>query len=168
MPQWVQKGISRYIWPPDTKARIIELIESGVDTRAAVKAFAPDVHGHCPTRSALIGKANYLGLYWNNGKGRKRVEKPIRHPAPPRPQRGDNRLLGFFAKSLSLPEERASLAALNNTIPLDQRKTLVELTGYTCRWPVGHPGKPDFFFCGADCALDTPYCPDHTAFATRA
>ena len=30
-----------------------------------------------------------------------------------------------------------------------QRKTLLELTNNTCRWPHGQPGTERFFFCGA-------------------
>ena len=34
-------------------------------------------------------------------------------------------------------------------IPLAQRRSLLELTRGACRWPVGDPSQPDFFFCGA-------------------
>ena len=37
---------------------------------------------------------------------------------------------------------------VDNIIPIGQRRTLLELTEETCRWPIGDPGRPDFFFCG--------------------
>lgn len=46
--------------------------------------------------------------------------------------------------------------------PLEQRKSLLELTDNTCRWPVGDPREPGFFFCGADSGGFT-YCPKHQA-----
>jgi GcrA cell cycle regulator len=45
-----------------------------------------------------------------------------------------------------------------------QRKTLLELTNKTCRWPHGRPGTAKFFFCGApDADLENgiPYCARH-------
>jgi GcrA cell cycle regulator len=45
-----------------------------------------------------------------------------------------------------------------------QRRTLLELTNTTCRWPVGDPASPEFFFCGApgaDCDIGRSYCALH-------
>ena len=41
------------------------------------------------------------------------------------------------------------------------RCTLLELTANTCRWPVGDPATPQFYFCGVPPAADRPYCPFH-------
>lgn len=30
-----------------------------------------------------------------------------------------------------------------------------------CRWPIGHPGQPDFHFCEAAPVAGRPYCGDH-------
>jgi GcrA cell cycle regulator len=38
---------------------------------------------------------------------------------------------------------------------------LLDLNNESCRWPVGDPGKPGFFFCGeakADLSAGRPYC----------
>ena len=43
-------------------------------------------------------------------------------------------------------------------------KSLLELTNDSCRWPNGHPGKPNFFYCGApgaDLEGGRPYCAQH-------
>jgi GcrA cell cycle regulator len=50
-------------------------------------------------------------------------------------------------------------------IPVEQRKTLLELNEKTCRWPVGDPGSADFFFCGGETVADLPYCTHHSRVA---
>ena len=50
-------------------------------------------------------------------------------------------------------------------IPVEQRKTLLQLSDKTCRWPVGDPGSPDFYFCGGDTANELPYCACHSRVA---
>ena len=46
--------------------------------------------------------------------------------------------------------------------PVEDRKSLLELTSESCRWPVGDPRDKAFFFCGreeADMMDKQPYCP---------
>jgi GcrA cell cycle regulator len=50
-------------------------------------------------------------------------------------------------------------------IPVEQRKTLLQLSEATCRWPVGDPGSADFFFCGGPSTESTPYCSYHSRIA---
>jgi GcrA cell cycle regulator len=52
-------------------------------------------------------------------------------------------------------------------IPLAQRRPLVDLSRGMCRWPVGDPERPGFFFCGGPCHDERPYCTDHCARAYR-
>ena len=52
-------------------------------------------------------------------------------------------------------------------IPLAQRRSLLELTRSACRWPVGDPSHPDFFFCGAEALRGRSYCAAHGARALR-
>ena len=54
---------------------------------------------------------------------------------------------------------------IDNVIPLGQRRTLLELTEETCRWPIGDPGQPDFFFCGGQTITGLPYCAYHSRVA---
>lgn len=44
---------------------------------------------------------------------------------------------------------------------------LLDLTAFTCRWPIGDPGEPGFHFCGAACPEHKPYCAEHTMIARR-
>ncbi|MBV9260712.1 MAG: GcrA cell cycle regulator, partial [Pseudolabrys sp.] len=50
-------------------------------------------------------------------------------------------------------------------IPIEQRKTLLQLNDATCRWPVGDPGSTDFFFCGGTSNEGSPYCTYHSRVA---
>ncbi len=50
-------------------------------------------------------------------------------------------------------------------IPIEQRKTLLQLTDKTCHWPVGDPGSGEFYFCGGESANDQPYCAYHARVA---
>lgn len=49
----------------------------------------------------------------------------------------------------------------DNSIPFAQRKTLFKLAMHNCRWPVGDPCAPDFFFCGGQAIETQPYCAGH-------
>jgi hypothetical protein len=52
-------------------------------------------------------------------------------------------------------------------IPLAQRRSLLDLTAGACRWPVGDPSHPDFFFCGAEALRGELYCAAHRARAYK-
>jgi GcrA cell cycle regulator len=52
-------------------------------------------------------------------------------------------------------------------IPRRQRRSLMQLNERACRWPVGDPSSPDFFFCGAPRAAGKPFCAAHCKRAYR-
>lgn len=45
---------------------------------------------------------------------------------------------------------------------------LLDLNDRICKWPLGHPGEPDFHFCGAPVNPGFPYCVDHCGHAYQA
>lgn len=45
---------------------------------------------------------------------------------------------------------------------------LLDLTEKICKWPVGHPGEPDFHFCGDKVNPGFPYCVEHCGRAYQA
>jgi GcrA cell cycle regulator len=45
---------------------------------------------------------------------------------------------------------------------------LLELNDRICKWPMGHPGEPDFHFCGAQSNPGYPYCVEHCGVAYQA
>ena len=48
------------------------------------------------------------------------------------------------------------------------KTSLLDLNDKVCRWPMGHPGEPDFHFCGADVNPGFPYCVEHCGRAFQA
>jgi GcrA cell cycle regulator len=47
-------------------------------------------------------------------------------------------------------------------IPEDQRLSLLQLNEETCKWPIGDPLTPDFYFCGQHSEEGKPYCDFHS------
>lgn len=45
---------------------------------------------------------------------------------------------------------------------------LLDLNERICRWPMGHPGEPDFHFCGEKVNPGFPYCVEHCGRAYQA
>ena len=45
---------------------------------------------------------------------------------------------------------------------------LLDLNDRVCRWPMGHPGEPDFHFCGEKVNPGFPYCIQHCGRAYQA
>ena len=48
------------------------------------------------------------------------------------------------------------------------KTSLLDLTEKVCRWPMGHPGEPDFHFCGEAVNSGYPYCVEHCGRAYQA
>ena len=48
------------------------------------------------------------------------------------------------------------------------KTSLLELNDRICKWPMGHPGEPDFHFCGGPANPGFPYCVDHCGVAYQA
>ena len=45
---------------------------------------------------------------------------------------------------------------------------LLDLNDRICKWPMGHPGEPDFHFCGEQSNPGFPYCVQHCGVAYQA
>ena len=45
---------------------------------------------------------------------------------------------------------------------------LLDLNDRICKWPLGHPGEPDFHFCGEPANPGFPYCVAHCGVAYQA
>lgn len=48
------------------------------------------------------------------------------------------------------------------------KTSLLDLNERVCRWPMGHPGEPDFHFCGSPVNPGFPYCVEHCGRAYQA
>jgi GcrA cell cycle regulator len=121
------------------------------------------------TRNAVIGKVHRLGL---SGRA-KTVSSPAPRPRKPRPVtearprpmvHGNTALAPVYHPVIEQePEDLPDPVA--NVIPMADRCTILDLTEFTCRWPVGDPGKPDFFYCGSHTKIGLPYCAYHSRIA---
>ena len=76
---------------------------------------------------------------------------PAGQPLPPQPS----------ANEIS-PEALASVREVEKRA---KRLTLMELTERTCKWPIGDPATPDFWFCGLPSVPGKPYCEAHVGVA---
>jgi GcrA cell cycle regulator len=119
------------------------------------------------TRNAVIGKVHRLGL---SG----RAKSPSSAAPRPRKTRSASHMLRVSRSSMRGNTALAHAYDLDtepepepidNVIPLGQRRSLLELTEDTCRWPIGDPGAADFFFCGGPAITSLPYCAYHSRVA---
>jgi GcrA cell cycle regulator len=119
------------------------------------------------TRNAVIGKVHRLGLAG-------RAKSPASAASRPRKARAASPMLRISRPALRGNTALAQLYEMDpqqqhelvdNVIPLGQRRTLLELNDETCRWPIGDPGTPEFFFCGGQTITSLPYCAYHSRIA---
>ena len=76
---------------------------------------------------------------------------PAGQPLPPQPSANEI--------------DPAALAKVSEVEKKAKRLTLMELTERTCKWPVGDPATPDFWFCGLPVQSGKPYCEAHVGVA---
>ncbi|MFN3144246.1 MAG: GcrA family cell cycle regulator [Paracoccaceae bacterium] len=76
---------------------------------------------------------------------------PAGQPLPPQPS----------ANEIS-PEALASVREVEKKA---KKISLMELTERTCKWPIGDPATPDFWFCGLPVQQGKPYCEAHVGVA---
>jgi GcrA cell cycle regulator len=115
--------------------------------RAAPAAPVPipgSPQAHAPHRSAHDMQYRSIGPggFVRQGPGDQQAPIP---PAPPR------RLVP--AKPSPEVADKTGLLDLNDRI---------------CKWPIGHPGEPDFHFCGEAANPGFPYCVTHCGVAYQA
>jgi len=76
---------------------------------------------------------------------------PAGQPLPPQPS----------ANEIS-PEALETVREVEKTA---KKLSLMELTERTCKWPIGDPATPDFWFCGLPVQPGKPYCEAHVGVA---
>jgi GcrA cell cycle regulator len=132
-------------WPEGAKERLRVLHADPAQLSGSVLAMRlNEEFGMALTRNAVIGQINRLGL--PHRVRRAAVAKVPRERGPGR-----------------IAREAAPVVheIIDQQIPFEQRKTLLELEPHHCRFPVGDPQDPDFFFCGATKLDDHSYCAAH-------
>ncbi|HEU4960886.1 MAG TPA: GcrA family cell cycle regulator [Sphingomonas sp.] len=110
--------------------------------------------------------------------------EPARPSLPPTPQPASERepqtMLrsigpgGFIRQSPGEQQAPAAPAPPRRLVParpspeIAGKTTLLDLNDRICKWPIGHPGEPDFHFCGDPVNPGFPYCVVHCGHAYQA
>lgn len=122
--------------------------------------------GEGVTRNAVIGKAHRLGLESRPSPVKagedSAASEPVAVSAPaPAPTAAPPAAAApaAVAKPAAKRPARTGKAA---------RVTLLDLNERICKWPIGHPGEPDFHFCGKPVQASFPYCTEHCLVAYQA
>ena len=99
------------------------------------------------------------------------VAAPRREPQPILRSVGPG---GFVRQSPGEQQPPATPAPPRRLVPakpspeIAGKTTLLDLNDRICKWPLGHPGKPDFHFCGEKVNPGFPYCVEHCGHAYQA
>ena len=112
--------------------------EAATDSSPAVPAAAPAVPAADLPKIVSVGPGGFL----RQGPGDQQAPIP---PAPPR-----------------------RLVPAKPSPEIAGKTTLLDLSDKVCRWPMGHPGEPDFHFCGQPVNPGFPYCVEHCGRAYQA
>ena len=81
---------------------------------------------------------------------------------------------GFIRQSPGEQQPPATPAPPRRLVParpspeIAGKTTLLDLNDRICKWPIGHPGEPDFHFCGDPVNPGFPYCVEHCGHAYQA
>jgi GcrA cell cycle regulator len=122
-----------------------------------------------------------------------RVSAPAPPPAPPRPATAVNPSMpmpspsaptgaqlrsigpgGFLRQGPGDQAPPATPAPPRRLVPakpsaeIAGKTSLLDLSERVCKWPLGHPGEPDFHFCGDKVNPGFPYCVAHCSHAYQA
>jgi len=105
---------------------------------AAATSYAPVATPAPQQRIVSVGPGGFL----RQGPGDQQAPIP---PAPPR-----------------------RLVPARPSPEIADKTSLLDLSDRICRWPMGHPGEPDFHFCGEKVNPGFPYCVEHCGRAYQA
>ena len=146
------------------------------------------VLGEGVTRNAVIGKVHRLKLTGRAKPASSSAPRPRATPRPQAPRRvpagasprpassgiasmmksrsaSPAPMMGATALKIEAVVETDAYAAPQAQelyIPEDQRLSLLQLNEHTCKWPIGDPLTPDFYFCGQHSDEGKPYCDFHS------
>ena len=133
-------------WTPDQVIKLKELYGKG-NTAGQIAAIIGR------TRNSIIGKSFRLKLSAKSipkNNNFKQTLQNLENASQPERKTRRNKF-----KSLLLDKNFES----------ENPKSLEELHDEICRWPIGHPNEPDFYFCGRKSMNDFSYCKLHVLYA---
>jgi GcrA cell cycle regulator len=100
--------------------------------------------------------------------------EPAAPPAPPQPQIRSIGPGGFLRQTPGeqtapiAPAPPRRLVPAKPSADIAGKTSLLDLSDKVCKWPLGHPGEPDFHFCGDVVNPGFPYCVAHCGQAYQA
>ena len=95
-------------------------------------------------------------------------------PQPPQPQICSIGPGGFLRQGPGDQQSPIPPAPPRRLVPakpsaeVADKTSLLDLNEKICKWPLGHPGEPDFHFCGRPANPGFPYCVQHCGVAYQA
>ncbi len=101
-------------------------------------------------------------------------EEPAVVAAPPQPRIVSVGPGGFLRQGPGDQQAPIPPAPPRRLVPakpsaeISGKTSLLDLTEKICKWPMGHPGEPDFHFCGDKVNPGFPYCVEHCGRAYQA
>ena len=69
------------------------------------------------------------------------------------------------ANRLGLSKKVGNTEKKIEALYIDVNSLVPNMSG--CKWPIGHPGDKDFYFCGKEVIPGKPYCGEHCLIAYR-
>src|SRR3954471_18673078 len=100
--------------------------------------------------------------------------EPAPPPAAPQPQIRSIGPGGFVRQAPGEQQSPIPPAPPRRLVPakpspeIADKTSLLDLNEKICKWPIGHPGEPDFHFCGSPANPGFPYCVEHCGVAYQA
>ena len=154
-------------WTDERIEQLKQLWEKGLTASQIADKLAGGI-----SRNAVIGKAHRLGLKARpspvkTGEGGTVAEAAVEAPRPAAAP-----VASVAAPMAEAP--RPKPAPTRPAVPsigggnASGKTTLLDLNDKICKWPIGHPGEPDFHFCGKPAQASFPYCGEHCAVAYQA
>lgn len=157
-------------WKSLTSAEKIEAVRPLVAQGMSSSQIAAQFQN--VSRNSIIGLCHRTGMKLGGQAGRNRLyQKPParKSPAKQHGNKGQPKVYAIVRRASA----KASLPPM--PIPMDDetdvgvdvtsRVGFMDLTNYTCRWPVGGAVGSQQMFCGCRADLNStgPYCAEHTA-----
>lgn len=113
------------------------------------------------SRNSVIGRVHRSGLPLRVERTNLRINK--QRPRRQRYVPSEPKL-----KPRKAPPLAPELARISALTPIEPSLSVLSLTNFTCRFPIGDPVSPDFTFCGRTCNnVENPYCTQHQKLAFR-
>ena len=134
-------------WTPERVSKLMKLWGKG-NTAGQIASIIGEV-----SRNAVIGKAYRLNL----------AAKSI-------PKNNNFKQVSQHRENATQPERKSRTSKfkallLDKNFEPENPKSLEELHDEICRWPIGHPDEPNFYFCGRKSMKNFSYCKLHVLYA---